>query len=70
LDDTLKSKRPYIATSPEDLDAEAQHLTRVLGGKTVRVVWRHRPREFGIEFTDGTRIFIDAQGEGLESSLG
>jgi len=65
----VKSKRPHVAVSPGDLDAEAQHLTGVLSGKTVRVVWRRRPREFGIEFTDGTRIFIDAQPEGLETSL-
>ena len=67
---TMESERPHVAVTPHDLEAEAQDLTRLLGGKIVRSVWRHRPREFGIEFTDGTRIFIDAQTDGLETSLG
>jgi len=37
--------------------------------KTVRVVWRHRPGEVGIEFTDGSRIFINRAEEGLELSV-
>ena len=66
----MKSERPHVAVTPHDLEAEAQDLTRLLGGKVVGTVWRHRPHEFGIEFADGTRIFIDAQAEGLETSLG
>jgi hypothetical protein len=25
----------------------------------VRTVWRHKTKQVGIEFTDGTRLFID-----------
>ena len=42
----------------------------MLEGKVVKVVWRHRPQELGIEFTDGTRLFADVvDGEKLELSI-
>jgi len=30
-----------------------------LRGRTVAVVWRHRSGEVGVQFTDGTRLFVD-----------
>ena len=45
------------------LDEEAVRATEMLSGKVVRTVWRHRPGEVGIEFVDGTRLFIDAPPE-------
>ena len=30
-----------------------------LQGKVLRVVWRHRAKEVGLEFEDGTRLFVD-----------
>ena len=41
------------------LQDEARRLTRVLKGKAVQTVWRHRLKEVGIEFADGTRLFVD-----------
>lgn len=53
-----------------DLDAEALRATEMLRGKTVRTIWRHRDSELGIDFADGTRLFIDAIGKrGLELSI-
>ena len=54
--------------SDPNLETEARHATDLLRGKVVRLVWRHRPREVGIEFTDGTRLFVTAQSE-LELSI-
>ena len=48
---------------------EAERATEMQKGKTVLKIFRHRIGEFGIEFTDGTRLFIDHQMDGLEISI-
>jgi hypothetical protein len=50
-----------------DLEHESKRATEMLAGKIVAKVYRHRPKELLIEFTDGTRLFVD--GEGLELSI-
>lgn len=45
----------------EQLDAEATKATSLLAAKTVDQVWRHRPGELAIAFTDGTRLFVNAE---------
>jgi len=35
----------------------------------LRDVWRHRRDEVGIEFHDGTRLFVDAATDGLDLSV-
>ncbi|MET4065534.1 hypothetical protein ABID58_000308 [Bradyrhizobium sp. S3.2.6] len=52
-----------------NLDDEATRLTELLRGKVVKVMWRHRPKEIGIEFNDGTRLFVDAVDDGLDLSV-
>jgi len=52
-----------------DRPTEAKHATKLLKRKVVKVVTRHRQGEIGIEFTDGTRLFIDHKPEGLEISI-
>ncbi len=51
------------------LQLEAERATEMLCGKTVSMVWRHRPGEVGIEFTDGTRLFVDRTPNGVELSI-
>jgi len=41
------------------LEIEAQRATTLLKGKVISVVWRHRSSEVGMEFTDGTRLFVE-----------
>ncbi len=41
----------------------------MLHGKVVKRVWRHRDRELGIEFEDGTRLFAVVTQAGLELSI-
>ena len=41
----------------------------MLRGKVVARVMRHRNREFGMEFTDGTRLFVDAHQDEIELSI-
>ena len=53
----------------DELQVEATHATALLSGRVVREVWRHRAAEIAIEFTDGTRIFIHAQGGSVELSI-
>ncbi|QJR13545.1 hypothetical protein [Usitatibacter palustris] len=50
------------------LAAEGRRATKLLRGKTVAVVRRHRAGEILIEFTDHSRIFVDGEGE-LEISI-
>jgi hypothetical protein len=55
--------------SEPDLKKEAEQATKLLRGKTVREVWRHRRKEVGIEFTDGARLFVDCNDKGAEMSI-
>lgn len=52
-----------------DLKQETDLATEMLSGKSVKSVKRHRPGEVLIEFTDGTRLFIDAKTAELELSI-
>jgi hypothetical protein len=51
------------------LTEEANSLTQLLVGKVVGIVRRHRSAEVLIEFTDGTRLFVDRTDDGLEFSV-
>ena len=55
--------------SPRELSLEARRLSRRLTSKVVRGVWRHRPSELGVQFTDGTQFFIDRVANGLDFSV-
>jgi hypothetical protein len=65
----MKSNIPHIAVTPHSLKIEAQEITKILKGKIIAKIWRHKPKEIGIWFTDGTRLFIDNHPEGLELSI-
>ena len=52
-----------------DLNAEAERATELLGGKVVSRVTRHRAGEVCVEFTDGTRLFVDRADEGVELTI-
>jgi hypothetical protein len=54
-------------TSP--LNEEAERATELLRGKEVAAVWRNRKGEVGVEFTDGTRLFVDGVEGGIEISI-
>lgn len=53
----------------DNLKEEAENATQLLAGKTVALVRRHRPAEVMIEFTDGTRLFVDRSEFGVELSV-
>src|SRR3978361_1763449 len=38
----------------------------MLRARSVKKFWRHRASEFGIEFEDGSRLFVDSKDYGLE----
>ena len=63
-----KEARPKVAPALT-LSEEAKRATRMLKGKAVRVVRRHRRGELLIEFDDGTRLFVDHVTLGLELSV-
>jgi hypothetical protein len=54
-----------------DLKTEGKRASEMLKGKVVARVTRHRAEEVCLEFTDGSRIYVDrkAEGEGLELSI-
>jgi len=52
-----------------ELEDEASRATALLAGKVLRRVWRHREREVAIEFTDGSRLFVDRTASGVELSI-
>jgi hypothetical protein len=53
----------------KSLESESQRATDMLKGKVVQTVWRHRSGEVGIQFTDGTRFFIDTKEGSIELSI-
>jgi len=65
-----KKKRASAAAKKKDkLSREAKEATKLLRGKTVRIVRRHRAREVLVEFKDGTRLFVDGRTNRLELSI-
>ena len=60
---------PRVPKKKKGLAAEARRASRLLRGKTVKKVWRHRGSELGIEFEDGSRLFVDAKLRGLEITI-
>lgn len=42
------------------LDEEAERLKELLSRKIVTTVYRHRANEIVVEFSDGSRMFVDA----------
>jgi hypothetical protein len=51
------------------LEEEAKRATELLDGKVVETVWRHRPEEIVVQFTDGSRLFANVNGTSLELSV-
>ncbi|HWD25872.1 MAG TPA: hypothetical protein VG387_01810 [Rhizomicrobium sp.] len=51
------------------LEEEAEEITRLLAGKTVKRAWRHKITEIALEFEDGTRLFVDRTNDGIEISI-
>ena len=52
-----------------NLEQEAERATELLKGKVVAKVMRHRAKEVCIEFTDGTRLFVDHNPDNVELSI-
>lgn len=53
----------------QDLKEESIKATELLKGRKVQAVVRHNPSEVVIQFTDGSRLFIDVNNENLELSI-
>jgi hypothetical protein len=53
----------------DDFSQEAQRLTGLLTGKTVKIVRRRRSSELLVEFVDGTRLYVDCADAELELSV-
>jgi hypothetical protein len=51
------------------LEDEAGRASEMLRGKVVARVIRNRPTEVLLEFTDGTRLFVDRAADTLELSI-
>jgi hypothetical protein len=62
-------KRRQMQLSPQDLAQEAARATEILHGKVVARIARHRDTEVLVEFTDGTRLFVDRSESAVELSI-
>ena len=62
------SGAPLAVGSP-DLAAEAERVTAMLKGKTVLRIWQHRPEAMGIEFADGTKLYVERNTDGLDMNI-
>ena len=53
-----------------ELAAEAERVGGLLKGKVLARVWHHRPEAMGIEFADGTKLYVSlAEAGGLEMNV-
>jgi hypothetical protein len=52
-----------------NLNQEAERASELLKGKIVAKVMRHRAKEVCVEFTDGTRLFVDHNSDNVELSI-
>jgi hypothetical protein len=52
-----------------NLEQENERATEMLKGKIVAKVMRPRTKEVCIEFTDGTRLFVNHNPEDVELSI-
>ena len=52
-----------------NLKAESKRASTMLNGKVVAHITRHRAEEVCVEFTDGSRLYVDRHSEGLELSI-
>ncbi len=52
-----------------DLSQDAERATDILHGKVVLRIVRHRSTEVLVEFTDGTRLFVDRIDSAVELSI-
>lgn len=51
-----------------ELEKQGQRMTELLQGLTITLCHRHKPNEVVIEFSNGTRLFIDSP-ETIEVSI-
>ena len=51
------------------LEEEERRATEMLAGKIVSTVARHSSSEVMIEFSDGTRLYVDGMAGGVELSI-
>ena len=52
------------------LDDEGLQATKLLEGRVVKAIHRHRAREVMVEFVDGSRLFVDwREDRSLELSI-
>jgi hypothetical protein len=51
------------------LQDEATELTRQLKGKALRSVRRYHPKELVLDFTDGLRLYISQDENGLDFAV-
>ena len=64
--------RPTLKLMPDEvtqLEDEAERASEMLRGKVVARVIRNRPTEVLLEFTDGTRLFVDRADDALKLSI-
>ncbi|MCB0987994.1 MAG: hypothetical protein H6519_04540 [Microthrixaceae bacterium] len=52
-----------------DLKDEEQRLQSLIADKVVAQVRRHRANELMLEFSDGSRLFVNVAGQDLDLSV-
>jgi hypothetical protein len=58
-----------MSNEDTQLEDETERASAMLCGKVVARVIRNRPTEILLEFTDGTRLFVDRTADALEISI-
>jgi len=59
----------YDPDPQQQLRNEERRATKLLKGKVINRIYRHRPEEVVIDFEDGTRFSFDWRVSGLDLSI-
>ncbi len=64
-----KSSAVYDKDPKKQLKKEEKRATKLLKGKIIKNIWRHRKEEVVIDFEDGTRFSFDWREDELDLSI-
>ena len=68
-EEAKQAEAAAVAAAAAQLAAEAERISGLLKGKTLLRVWQHRPEAMGIEFDDGTKLYVERITGGLDVNI-
>ncbi len=68
-EEAKQAEAAALAAAAAELAAEAERITALLKGKALLRIWQHRPEAMGVEFDDGTKLYVEKNSGGLDVNI-